>query len=118
MPVRAHALDEPSGHQLPRLLGKSAHEAGRAEQRDAAEARAAGVSRRTMTRLFDNDVGMSFDRWRTHVRLRAALPMLAEGQPVSRVAHAVGYATPSAFLAAFRRTVGTSPSRYLGADAR
>ncbi|MER6666045.1 helix-turn-helix domain-containing protein [Amycolatopsis japonica] len=56
---------------------------------------------------------MSFDRRRTHLRLRAALHLLAESQPVSRVAHAVGYATPSAFLAAFRRTVGTSPKRYL-----
>ncbi|MFI9848449.1 helix-turn-helix domain-containing protein [Nonomuraea sp. NPDC051941] len=46
-------------------------------------------------------------------RLRAALPLLAEGQPVSRVAHSVGYATASAFLAAFRRTVGTTPRRYL-----
>ncbi|RZD76667.1 AraC family transcriptional regulator [Streptomyces albidoflavus] len=53
---------------------------------------------------------------RTHARLRAALPLLAEGQPVSRVAHTVGYATPSAFLAAFRRTVGTSPGRYLKGD--
>lgn len=60
---------------------------------------------------------MSFDRWRTHVRLRAALPLLAEGRPVSGVAHEVGYATPSAFLAAFRRTVGTSPKRYLNGDA-
>ncbi|MEV0317978.1 AraC family transcriptional regulator [Streptomyces sp. NPDC050658] len=79
-----------------------------------AHARAVGVSRRTLTRLFVADTGMAFDRWRTHARLRAALPLLAEGQPVSRVAHTVGYATPSAFLAAFRRTVGTSPSRYLG----
>ncbi|GAA3955510.1 helix-turn-helix transcriptional regulator [Actinomadura viridis] len=78
-----------------------------------AHARAIGVSRRTLTRLFVHDTGISFDRWRTHVRLRAALPMLAEGQPVSRVAHAVGYATPSAFLTAFRRTVGTTPKRYL-----
>jgi AraC-like DNA-binding protein/quercetin dioxygenase-like cupin family protein len=78
-----------------------------------AHARAVGVSRRTLTRLFVHDMGMSFDRWRTHMRLRAALPLLAEGQPVSRVAHTVGYATPSAFLAAFRRIVGTSPSRYL-----
>ncbi|MFI7679478.1 AraC family transcriptional regulator [Actinophytocola sp. NPDC049390] len=78
-----------------------------------AHARAVGVSRRTLTRLFVQDTGMSFDRWRGHMRLRAALPLLAEGQPVSRVAHAVGYATPSAFLAAFRRTVGTSPMRYL-----
>lgn len=66
-----------------------------------------------MTRLFVHDTGMSFDRWRTHLRLRAALPLLAERQPVSRVAHAVGYATASAFLAAFRRAVGTSPARYL-----
>lgn len=78
-----------------------------------AHARAAGVSRRTLTRLFVQDTGMTFDRWRTHTRLRAALPLLAEGQPVSRVAHAVGYSTPSAFLAAFRRTVGTSPAHYL-----
>lgn len=81
-----------------------------------AHARAAGVSRRTLTRLFVHDTGMTFDRWRTHVRLRAALPLLAEGRPVSRVAHTVGYATPSAFLAAFRRTVGTSPGRYLNGD--
>ncbi|MEU8136392.1 helix-turn-helix transcriptional regulator [Streptodolium elevatio] len=81
-----------------------------------AHARAVGVSRRTLTRLFVQDTGMSFDRWRTRVRLRAALPLLAEGLPVSRVAHAVGYATPSAFLAAFRRTVGTSPGRYLHGD--
>ncbi|GAA3369317.1 helix-turn-helix transcriptional regulator [Streptomyces antimycoticus] len=82
-----------------------------------AHARVAGVSRRTLTRLFVQDTGMNFDRWRTHVRLRAALPLLAEGQPVSRVAHTVGYTTPSAFLAAFRRTVGTSPGRYLHGDA-
>ncbi|MGW7270871.1 AraC family transcriptional regulator [Streptomyces sp. NPDC054864] len=82
-----------------------------------AHARAIGVSRRTLTRLFVHHTGMHFDRWRTHVRLRAALPLLAEGQPVSRVAHTVGYATPSAFLAAFRRTIGTSPGRYLSGHA-
>ncbi|MFI6873492.1 AraC family transcriptional regulator [Streptomyces sp. NPDC050400] len=82
-----------------------------------AHARAVGAGRRTLTRLFVQDTGMTFDRWRTHARLRAALPLLAEGQSVSRVAHAVGYATPSAFLAAFRRTVGTSPGRYLNGDA-
>ncbi|WP_280234919.1 AraC family transcriptional regulator [Nocardia cyriacigeorgica] len=76
-----------------------------------------GVSRRTLTRLFVRDTGMSFDRWRTHMRLRAALPLLAEGRTVSQAAHAVGYTTASAFLAAFRRTVGTSPGRYLHADA-
>ncbi|MFF9349011.1 AraC family transcriptional regulator [Streptomyces sp. NPDC014734] len=76
-------------------------------------ARAVGTSRRTLSRIFVQDTGMSFDRWRTQLRLRAALPLLADGLPVAQVAHAVGYATPSAFLAAFRRTVGTTPRRYL-----
>ncbi|GAB3998162.1 helix-turn-helix transcriptional regulator [Glycomyces albus] len=88
-----------------------------ADQRSLdSHARAVGAGRRTMTRLFVQDTGMSFDRWRTHARLRAALSLLADGQPVVRVARAVGYATPSAFLAAFRRTVGTTPSHYLNGD--
>lgn len=82
-----------------------------------AHARQIGVGRRTLTRLFVQDTGMSFDRWRTQLRMRTALPLLAEGQPVFRVAKAVGYATPSGFLAAFRRTVGVAPGQYLaGAD--
>lgn len=80
-------------------------------------ARAVGTSRRTLSRLFVQETGMSFDRWRTQLRLRAALPLLAEGRPVARVAPRVGYATPSAFLAAFRRTVGTTPRRYLQGPA-
>jgi len=85
-----------------------------ADQRGlAAIARATGTSARTLSRLFASQTGASFDRWRTGIRMWAALPMLADGEPVSRVAHAVGYATPSAFLAAFRRTVGTSPTAYL-----
>jgi AraC-like DNA-binding protein/quercetin dioxygenase-like cupin family protein len=85
-----------------------------ADQRGlAALARAADTSARTLSRLFVSETGGSFDRWRTGIRMWAAVAMLADGEPVSRVAHAVGYATPSAFLAAFRRTVGTTPSGYL-----
>ena len=86
-----------------------------ADPRDlAALAAGSGASRRTMSRLFVTDTGLNFERWRTHLRMRAALPRLAEGQAVARVARAVGYSTPSAFLAAFRRVVGTTPRRYLG----
>ena len=35
--------------------------------------------------------------------------MLAAGEPVSRVAGRVGYDTPSAFVAAFRRETGQTP---------
>lgn len=77
--------------------------------------RAVGASRRTLTRGFEAS-GLSFGRWRTLVRLQAALPLLAAGEPVTRVATKVGYETPSAFVAAFRREMGTTPAKYFKAE--
>lgn len=77
--------------------------------------RLAGASGRTLARLFERETGMSFGRWRTQARLRAALVHLAEGVPVTAVAHRVGYATPSAFVAVFRRAFGVPPGRYFAA---
>ncbi|MEU5792653.1 helix-turn-helix transcriptional regulator [Streptomyces sp. NPDC047813] len=74
--------------------------------------RAVGASERTLLRLFLAGTGMTFTQWRTHARLQAALAQLAEGQPVGRVAERVGYATPSAFVAAFRRVTGSTPAAY------
>jgi AraC-like DNA-binding protein/quercetin dioxygenase-like cupin family protein len=81
-------------------------------------AQLADTSARTLSRLFVAETGSSFDRWRTGIRMWTAVTMLADGQPVSKVAHTVGYATPSAFLAAFRRTVGTTPTGYLSEVGR
>ena len=55
---------------------------------------------------------MPFGRWRTLLRLRAPMSMLAAGQSVSRVAGRVGYDTPSAFVAAFRRETGQTPGSF------
>jgi AraC-like DNA-binding protein/quercetin dioxygenase-like cupin family protein len=71
-----------------------------------------GASARTLARAFAEDTGVPFARWRTTVRLRAALPHLADGESVTRVAGRVGYATPSAFVAAFRRETGLTPGGY------
>ncbi|MBS0420071.1 MAG: helix-turn-helix transcriptional regulator [Proteobacteria bacterium] len=75
-------------------------------------ARAAGMSRRTLTRLFRQETGMSFVTWRQHMRLLEALSRLAIGHPVTRVALEVGYNSPSSFTAMFRRAFGTTPSHY------
>lgn len=72
----------------------------------------AHMSERTLARLFRTETGVAFGRWRTHARLSASLTPLAEGLPVAAVARRVGYATSSAFVAAFRREVGVSPGRY------
>jgi AraC-like DNA-binding protein len=78
----------------------------------AAWGRAVGASGRTLARLFVAQTGMGFERWRTTARLAAALPLLAAGTPVGVTAGRVGYATPSAFVAAFRREIGTTPADY------
>ena len=76
----------------------------------------AGMSRRTFTRQFRADTGVGFAEWRQQVCLLAAIERLDAGQPVTRIALDLGYASPSAFSSAFRRVLGESPSRY--AEAR
>lgn len=73
----------------------------------------AGMSRRTFTRLFREETGVSFAQWRQQVCLLAAVARLSEGHAVTRVALDLGYASPSAFASAFRRAIGQAPSRYL-----
>ncbi|WP_372448983.1 AraC family transcriptional regulator [Qaidamihabitans albus] len=75
----------------------------------------AGASERTLARLFLRDTNVTFGSWRTRARLRASLPLLAAGMPLSGVARRVGYSAPSAFVAAFRRAVGVPPGAYFGA---
>ncbi|MEU1992954.1 helix-turn-helix transcriptional regulator [Nocardia gamkensis] len=76
--------------------------------------REVGASPRTLSRRFRAETGVSFENWRTFARINAALPMLGAGEPISRVAHAVGYGTASAFITAFRREIGTTPAAYFG----
>lgn len=73
----------------------------------------ADMSRRSFTRLFRQQTGMSFSNWRQQACLLAALARLGRGQSVTRVAIELGYSSTSAFTAAFRRTLGAAPSHYL-----
>ena len=72
-----------------------------------------GLSRRTLTRMFRRETGQSFSAWRQRVRLLEALARLSAGQSVTNVALDVGYDSPSAFTAMFRRELGAAPRRYL-----
>jgi AraC-like DNA-binding protein len=80
----------------------------------AALGRAAGASPRTLQRLFERETGMTFARWRQQLRLLHALRHLAAGATVTAAALEVGYDSPSAFVAAFRRVLGVTPKRFLG----
>ncbi|HWD82833.1 MAG TPA: helix-turn-helix domain-containing protein [Kribbella sp.] len=79
--------------------------------------RKAGAGARTLSRLFRNELGMTFYEWRTQLRIYHALVLLADGHDTAYVAHACGWANPSGFIAAFASVVGTTPGRHRAGQA-
>lgn len=73
----------------------------------------AGASARTLARLFRQELGTTFGEWRQQARLAQALALAADKKPMSLIAAELGYASASAFSAMVRRTLGTTPSRFL-----
>jgi AraC-like DNA-binding protein len=71
---------------------------------------------RQFARVFKADTGMSFKDWRTLNRVQTALGLLAEGKSVTAVASELSFSSTSAFIAVFRRHVGTTPSRIARPD--
>jgi AraC-like DNA-binding protein len=71
-----------------------------------------GASSRTLSRAFLSETGLTFGRWRSLLRVRAAMVALAGGAPVGNVAMLVGFESPSAFVAAFRRETGLTPAAF------
>ncbi|MFE4958304.1 helix-turn-helix domain-containing protein [Streptomyces sp. NPDC056653] len=67
---------------------------------------------RSLHRRFTAATGLSLARWVQQARLVHAVTLLARNTPVTAVAIGLGYATPSAFTAMFRRALGTTPSAY------
>jgi AraC-like DNA-binding protein len=104
-------LPQPTDQRTRRIADRLAANPGATESL-ARLARGAGASARTIERLFLAETHMTFARWRQQLRLQQALRLLAAGEPVTTVALEVGYASPSAFVAMFRRAFGTTPSRY------
>ena len=70
------------------------------------------VSGRTLSRRFQRETGLRFGDWVRRARLLAALNALAAGHSVLEVALDLGYDSPSAFSAMFRRQLGVAPSTY------
>jgi AraC-like DNA-binding protein len=111
LPVAPLHLPEPTDRRLRQIT--TALRTDPADDRTLETwARAVGASPRTLARLFVAETGMTFRQWQRQVRLLAGLVRLADGQPVTVVALEVGYESPSAFIAMFRRALGTTPGQY------
>lgn len=74
--------------------------------------RAAGASRRTLERIFLDETAMSLGQWMRRQKVLRSLELLAGGHGVQSVAEELGYQSASAFIAMFRRELGSTPGRY------
>lgn len=75
-------------------------------------AQRAGASRRTLTRGFRSETGLSFGEWRTRMRVIRALTLATDGTAPHQIARAVGYADPRALRAAAARILGNAASSW------
>ncbi|WP_058543448.1 AraC family transcriptional regulator [Pseudomonas fluorescens] len=71
------------------------------------------ISLRSFNRLFSQQTGLSFSRWRQQACVMSALSRLAIGNSVTRIALDLGYDSPAAFSTMFRRVLGHAPSAWL-----
>lgn len=73
----------------------------------------AGVSVRTLERMFQKDVGTDFESWRRQVRLMKAVELLVSGHSVKEVAFGVGYRQCGAFVKTFHQAFGATPKAWI-----
>jgi len=78
----------------------------------------AGVSVRTLQRIFRKDVGLDFETWRRQVRLMKAVELLVAGRSVKEASFQVGYHEPKALVVLFRQTFGRTPKAWISAIER
>lgn len=107
------SLAEPSDPRLRRVTEALA--ADPADGRSLEDwADLARMARRSFARRFLAETGLSFGAWRRRLRMLGAIERLAGGEAVTTVALDAGYDSLSAFIHAFRRTMGVTPGAYFG----
>jgi AraC-like DNA-binding protein/quercetin dioxygenase-like cupin family protein len=71
-----------------------------------------GASERTLARIFETELQMSFGVWRRQLLLEKAIDLIGRGMPIARVANDLGYANAAAFSTMFKRVFGVPPSQF------
>jgi AraC-like DNA-binding protein len=104
-PVTPFALPIPQDPRLARLARTLIQDPG-ARHSINGWCEIVGLSRRTLTRLFRSQTGISFGCWRRRLRLLSAAARLADGEPIARVAANFSYESVAAFRAMARREFG------------
>jgi AraC-like DNA-binding protein len=76
------------------------------------------MSRRTFTRMFRRETGLSLAEWQRRAAVLQAIPRLTRGEPITTIALDLGYGSPAAFTSMFKRVLGTLPRLYRALASR
>lgn len=72
------------------------------------------LGEKTFHRRFLKSTGVTFGKWRQHLRLMSSLTLLTQGASITTAALTSGYDSHSAYTSAFKRQFGLSPSAFTG----
>lgn len=119
----AHLVAEALDHEAPLSLPTSAHPIVAAalaytkEHLDSVTAddvsRAVSVSERTLRRLFQDSLGLSWRTYLLNARMMRAMALLTDPeQSVQATSSAVGFESLSSFTRCFSQFCGETPSAY------
>jgi AraC family transcriptional regulator len=94
-----------------RLIEERVRELGKAPSLSEL-AELCNLSVRQLARGFRISRGCSIGQYVERVRIEHAKRLLIAGKSIKSVAYSIGFASPSSFSYAFRRTTGRSPAEY------
>lgn len=72
-----------------------------------------GASAKTITRIFNKEVGMPYQSWRQQWRLLTAIELLSKNWRISDIAHHLAFSSDSAFISFFRDKTGYTPANFI-----
>lgn len=71
-----------------------------------------GITPTYLSRLMKQELGLSFNKYLTKIRINFALNLINQGMMLKDIAREVGYSSPFYFSTAFKRTLGAAPIEY------
>ncbi|MDQ8935109.1 AraC family transcriptional regulator [Acinetobacter rudis] len=71
------------------------------------------MSSKTLSRRFQKELNMNFAQWIRQAKLLQAMTELSLHKPILHIALDLGYDSPSAFSAMFKRETAMTPSEYM-----
>ena len=105
------SLPRPSDNRLNQLFKMKLQSLG--DTKSVNEyAQLVNITSRTLNRITQKEIGMSFEKWRMELRLMHAFELLERGYSVTKVSQCLGYSNDSTFIARFKQWAGETPARY------